>query len=54
MSTRTQESLGEGFYRSQRDKLQEENAQLRDRIKYLEAKIKRAEWATRGVIAELT
>lgn len=54
MSTLPEETLVDGFYKAHRDTLQEENQQLRDRIMVLEEKIRRAEWAARGVIAELT
>lgn len=48
----TAETLGEGFYRAQRDGLLEENRQLRERILNLEATIRAANQLARQIIAE--
>lgn len=54
MSTRTEDEspLVEGFYRKQRDDLQAENHQLRERILNLEATIRAANQLARRIIAE--
>ena len=48
------QSLSEGFYQAQRDRLQEENQQLRDRIKYLEGLIRLGKRRAEQTVAELT
>jgi hypothetical protein len=48
-----QETLSEGFYRKQRDELQEDNRRLRDRVAFLEAKIRLSAQKLEQALVEL-